>query len=56
MSESHLASHVELEAKRVKHLSEAILYDLLPSALTAATQGAELSWESSQVLNRLLLR
>ena len=51
MSDSQLASHVELEAKRVKQVTEAILYELLPAVLSAAIEDAntELSWEKCQV-------
>ncbi len=47
-------NHVEVENKRVKEVTDAIMYDLLPAAIASATQEIdevpqELTWELCQV-------
>lgn len=46
--------HVNMENKRVKDVTDAILYDLLPAAIAVATQEVdevhqELTWDLCQV-------
>ncbi|DBB08446.1 TPA: hypothetical protein ACH3X3_008597 [Trebouxia sp. C0006] len=46
-------SHVDMENKRVKEVTDAIMYDLLPAAIACATQEIDkvpqdLTWESCQ--------
>ena len=53
-------SHVDMENKRVKEVTDAIMYDLLPAAIACATQeidevAQDLTWESCQVSNQLEL-
>lgn len=49
--DSRVLSHVELETKRVKEATEAVLYDLLPAAISVVTgeDTEELTWLKSQV-------
>ena len=49
-----VSSHVELENKRLKEVTDAILYELLPAAIATVTQESdeapqELTWDSCQV-------
>ncbi len=53
-------SHVDMENKRVKEVTDAIMYDLLPAAIACATQEIDevpqdLTWESCQVSDQLEL-
>ena len=45
-----ILTHIELETKRVKYATEAVLYDLLPAAVAVATEKdtEELNWERCQ--------
>ena len=53
-AESKVLNHVDLENKRVKDVTDAILYDLLPAAIACVTHEVdevphELTWDLSQV-------
>ena len=49
--DSRVLSHVELETKRVKEATEAVLYDFLPAAISVVTaeDTEDLTWLKSQV-------
>ena len=52
--ESKVLNHVDVENQRVKDVTDAIMYDLLPAAIAYVTQEVdevpqELTWELSQV-------
>ena len=53
-AEPKVLNHVEVENKRVKDVTDAIMYDLLPAAIASVTQEndhipQDLTWELSQV-------
>lgn len=53
-AESNFLNHVDLENNRVKDVTDAIMYDLLPAAIAAVTQEVdevpqELTWNLSKV-------
>lgn len=53
-AESKLYDHADMENKRVKDVTDAIMYDLLPAAIACVTQEVdevpqELTWDLSQV-------
>ena len=53
-AESKVLNHVDLENKRVKDVTDAIIYDMLPAAIASVTQEVdevpqELTWDFSQV-------
>lgn len=53
-AEPKVLNHVEVENNRVKDVTDAIMYDLLPAAIASVTQEndqipQDLTWELSQV-------
>ena len=53
-----VSSHVELENKRLKEVTDAILYELLPAAIATVTHEVdnvpqELTWDLCQVRSRM---